>query len=79
LIETGCREKGLYILDELKVSVVTASVDLSSFHLSPSSSSFYLCHSHLSHISSSHLRFLASIRALKIYKLVIFLIVIDLN
>ena len=45
-------EKGLYILDELKALVVivvvaaatttTTSVDLSSFHLIPSFSSFYL-------------------------------------
>ena len=63
LIGTGRRENGLYISDELKVSVVvvaTTSVDLSSFCLSPSSSSFYLWHSHLGHISSSRLRFLAS-------------------
>jgi len=50
LIGTSCREKGLYILDELKAPVVivaaatttTTSVDLSSFHLIPSFSSFYL-------------------------------------
>jgi hypothetical protein len=52
LIGTSCREKGLYILDELKALVVivvvaaatttTTSVDLSSFHLIPSFSSFYL-------------------------------------
>jgi hypothetical protein len=47
-------EKGLYILNELKVSIVaaatiatttttaTTSVDLSPFHLSLSSSRFYL-------------------------------------
>jgi hypothetical protein len=71
LIETGRRENGLYILDELKVLVVvavviaaTTTVDLSSFHLSLSSSSFYLWHSCLGHVSSSHLRFLASTRAL---------------
>jgi len=40
------------------------TVDLSSFHLSLSSSSFYLWHSHLGHVSSSRLRFLASTRAL---------------
>jgi len=33
LIGTGRRENGLYILDELKVSVVAATVDLSSFIL----------------------------------------------
>jgi len=52
-----------YILDELKVLVVvtaTTTVNLSSFHLSSSSSSFYLWYSHLGHVSSSRLRFLAS-------------------
>ena len=61
-------ENGLHILDELKVSVVVATaattVDLSSFRLSPSSSSFYLWHSHLGNVSSSRLRFLASTGAL---------------
>ena len=66
---TGHRENGLYILDELKVSVAaaaaaTTTVDLSSFRLSLSSSSFYLWHSRLGHVSSSHLRFLASTGAL---------------
>jgi len=54
LIGTSCREKGLYILDELKAPIVivvattttttttTTSVDLFSFHLIPSFSSFYL-------------------------------------
>ena len=43
LIGTGRRQGGLYILDKLHVPVVAASsVDLSSFRLSPSSSSFYL-------------------------------------
>ena len=61
----GRRENELHILDELKVSVVvttavTTIVDLSSFCLSPSSSSFYLQHSRLGHISSSRLSFLAS-------------------
>jgi hypothetical protein len=67
LIGTGRRENGLYILDELKVSVptVATTVDLSSFHLSPSSSSFYLWHSRLGHVSSSRLRFLASTGALQ--------------
>jgi hypothetical protein len=66
LIGTGRRENGLYILDELKVSVATAAttIDLSSFHLSLSSSSFYLWHSRLGHVSSSRLRFLASTGAL---------------
>jgi hypothetical protein len=54
-------------LDELKVSVVVVaatSVDLSSFRLSPSYSSFYLWHFYLCHIFSSHLRYLASIETL---------------
>jgi len=69
LIGTGHRENGLYILDELKVSVAataaTTTIDLSSFCLSHSSSSFYLWHSCLSHVLSSHLRILASIGALE--------------
>jgi len=69
LIGTGRRENGLYILDELKVLVAavpaaTTTVDLSSFRLSLSSSSFYLWHSRLGHVLSSRLRFLASTRAL---------------
>jgi hypothetical protein len=60
-------------LDELEVLVFVAAatittVDLSSFHLSLSSSSFYLWHSHLGHVSSSRLRFLASIGALGNFK-----------
>jgi len=48
LIVKGRRENGLYILDELKVPVATAAaavtttIDLFSFHLSSSSSSFHL-------------------------------------
>lgn len=54
LIGTGCRLGGLYILDELKVpNVVASTVDLSSFHLNSASSSFYLWHSRLRHVSSS--------------------------
>jgi hypothetical protein len=57
-------------LDELKVLVgsgaaATTTVDLSSFRLSLSFSSFYLWHSRLGHVSSSRLRFLASIGALE--------------
>jgi hypothetical protein len=54
-------------LDELKVPVVAAAttVDLSFFRLSNSSSSFYLWHSCLGYVSSSRLRFLASVRALE--------------
>ena len=46
-------------------TATTTSVDLSSFYLSPSSSSFYLWHFHLGHVSFSHLRFLASTEALE--------------
>ena len=63
LIGTGRRENGLYILNELKVSVVvvtTIGVDLSFFHLSPLFFSFYLWHSCLGHVLSSCLIFLAS-------------------
>ena len=45
-------------------AAATTTVDLSSFRLSLSSSSFYLWHSRLGHVSSSRLRFLASIEAL---------------
>ena len=48
-------------------AAATTTVDLSSFHLSPSSS-FYLWHSHLGHVSSSRLRFLASTGALGNFK-----------
>jgi hypothetical protein len=70
LIGTCHREIELYILDELKVSIIAAAitittVDLSSFRLSSSSSSFYLWHSHLGHVFFSRLRFLASTRALE--------------
>jgi hypothetical protein len=63
LIGTNRRENGLYILDKLKVLVAAAAttiIDLSSFCLNPSSSSFYLWHSFIGHVSSSRLRFLAS-------------------
>jgi len=69
LIGTGRRENELYILDKLKVLVivaVTSTIDLSSFHLSLSSFSFYLWYSCLGHVLSSHLGFLASIWALEI-------------
>ena len=49
----------------MKVPDVAASnVDLSSFLLSSSSSSFYLWHFHLGHVSGSRLKYLASTRAL---------------
>jgi hypothetical protein len=67
LIGTGRRENELYILDELKVSVVVVAtnVDLCSFHLSSFFSSFYLWYSCLGYVSFSCLIFLAFIRALK--------------
>ena len=46
------------------VAAAATTVDLSSFRLSISSSSFYLWHSRLGHVSSSRLRFLASTGAL---------------
>jgi len=46
-------------------AAATAIVDLSSFCLSLSSSSFYLWHSCLCHVSSSRLRFLTSTGALE--------------
>jgi len=60
----------LYILDELKVLViitaaVTTIIDLSSFRLSHSSSSFYLWHAILGHVSSSRIRYLVSTGALE--------------
>ena len=42
---------------------VATTVDLSSFRLSLSSSSFYLWHFYLGHVSFSHLNFLTSIGA----------------
>lgn len=43
LIGIGCKQGGLYVLDELRVlDVVASGVDLSSFRLSSSSSPFYL-------------------------------------
>jgi hypothetical protein len=45
-------------------AAATTTVDLSSFRLSLSSSSFYLWHSRLGQVSSSRLRFLASTGAL---------------
>jgi len=49
------------------VATVTAAttVDLSSFRLSLSSSSFYLWNFHLGHVLSSRLRFLTSTKALE--------------
>ena len=59
MIGIDYRKGGLYVLDELKepaTAVAAASVDLLSFRLSLSSS-FYLRHSHLGHVSSSRLKF----------------------
>ena len=65
VIGTGRRLGELYVLENLKVSVVAASsIDLSSFRLSPLSSQFYLWHSRLGHVSVSRLRFLVSSGAL---------------
>ena len=55
LIRTGHRKGGLYIFDELKVPTTATTVDaaiinLSSFHLSYFSSSFYLWNSRLGHV-----------------------------
>ena len=65
LIVIGHRKGELYILDELKepVTIVGASIDFSSFCLSLFSS-FYLWHSRLGYVSSSHLKFLAPTGAL---------------
>jgi transposase InsO family protein len=70
LIGTGRRQGGLYVLDELRVSDTAASTStfttdlLSSFRLNSSSSSFYLWHSRLGHVSASRLRYLVSTGAL---------------
>ncbi|PNX95116.1 SPX domain-containing protein 1-like, partial [Trifolium pratense] len=68
-IGTGRRQGGLYILDELRVpdtaaSVSPSTVHLSSFRLNSSSSSFYLWHFRLGHVSASRLKCLASTGAL---------------
>ena len=65
LIVIGHRKMGLYVLDELKVPTIAAIVKLPSFHLSHSSSSFYLWHSRLGHVLSSRLKFLAFKSALR--------------
>ena len=49
----------------MSVVVAAASVDLSSFRLSHSFSSFHLWHSHLGNDSSSRLRFFTSTRTLE--------------
>ncbi|KAG8371600.1 hypothetical protein BUALT_Bualt13G0104800 [Buddleja alternifolia] len=63
VIGTGRRKgKGLYVLDELHLPTHAAAmrVNLSSFHLTPSSSKFYLWHSRLGHVSGSRLRFMCT-------------------
>lgn len=53
-------------MDRLKVlDVVASSVNRSSFCLSPSSSNFYLWHSHLDHVCASRLKYFVSIGALR--------------
>ena len=51
-------------MDELRLprvsNLAALSVDLSSFHLTSSSSSFYSWHSRLGHISAPHLKYLIS-------------------
>lgn len=65
MIGTGRKQGELYLLDELKVPNVVASiVDLSPFHLNFAFSSFYLWHFYLGHVSSSRLKYLASARTL---------------
>ncbi|TLX66533.1 hypothetical protein E9993_23400, partial [Labilibacter sediminis] len=61
VIGIGRRLGDLYVLEQLHAADVAASsVDLSSFHLSPKSSVFYLWHSRLGHVSASRLQFLVS-------------------
>ncbi|KAG8365262.1 hypothetical protein BUALT_Bualt18G0085900 [Buddleja alternifolia] len=63
VIGTGRRKgKGLYVLDELHLPTHAAAmrVNLSSFHLTPSSSKFYLWHSRLGHVSGSRLRYMCT-------------------
>lgn len=70
LIRGGCRQRGLYVLDELRLSDTAASIStstpdlLSSFHLNSPSFSFYLWHCHLGHVSASRLKYLTSAGAL---------------
>ena len=61
VIRTGHRNgKGLSVLDKLHLLDYAAAtrVNLSSFHLTPSSSKFYLWHSRLGHVSGSRLHFM---------------------
>ncbi|KAG8371524.1 hypothetical protein BUALT_Bualt13G0096600 [Buddleja alternifolia] len=70
VIGTGRRKgKGLYVLDELHLPTHAAvmRVNLSSSHLTPSSSKFYLWHSRLGHVSGSRLRFMCTTVSGKLY------------
>lgn len=61
IVGTGSRRGGFYVLEDLHIpNGITLSLDLSSFRLSPKSSSFYVWHSCLGHVSSSHLKILNS-------------------
>lgn len=70
LIGIGCRQ-GLYILNELRVLDTGASTSSSTsnllfyFHFNSLSSSFYLWHYRLGHVSASRLKHLASTGALE--------------
>nr|GEV58535.1 Gag-Pol polyprotein [Tanacetum cinerariifolium] len=67
VVGPGHKKGDLYVLDHFRGihDTASSSVDLSSFWLNRSSLAFYLWHSRLGHVSGSHLRFLASTRALK--------------
>jgi len=65
VIGIGYTKGGLFVLNQFKELIVaTSSKDLSSFLMFSSSSAFYLWHSRLGHIFTSHLNFLASTRVL---------------
>lgn len=64
LIRTGCRQGGLYVMDELWLpwvpDVAILGANLSSLHLASSFSSFYLWHFRLGHVLALHLEYLIS-------------------
>nr|GEZ77439.1 Gag-Pol polyprotein [Tanacetum cinerariifolium] len=66
VVGTSQRQGDFYVLVHFRDihDTASSSVDLSSFWLNRSSSTFYLCHSQLGHVSSSRLRFLACAREL---------------
>ncbi|GJS20565.1 uncharacterized mitochondrial protein-like protein [Tanacetum coccineum] len=66
VVRTGHMQGDLYVLDHFRDihDTASSSVDLSSFLLNCSSSTFYLWHSRLGHVSGSRLPFLASTGAL---------------